>query len=270
MRTGKHTESFIVTIRMAWVVLAIGCGGSVSLGSQEEEGGVPGSGGATSGLSTGTDGVDRDAAVDAPVSTGGAAGQGGSDTGKGQAGSGGKGGTGGPGASASGGGVAGGSSASGTAGAGGTAATGGTTGTPITTAVSVDAGVASDGTAGTGGTGGAGGTGGSGGAKDAGAQPTDAQPGSCRALTTEAACQTRTDCHAVFIDSDCECPTPGCCAKFSMCADGGHANCSGPNLCPMATPNCVGPYTVSYANGCYEGCVRSASCAPDAGTTTGS
>jgi hypothetical protein len=255
MKTGKHAKSFHLMAPMAWVVLAVGCGGNVSLGSQKHEGGV--AGGATGSSAAGADTSVRDAAADAPIAIGGSSGQGGS----GMSGSGAKGGTSVAGGAASGGSLAsGGSSATGAAGRGGTTAIGGTS-------VTLDAGVASDGRAGAGRTGGTGGTGGSGGAKDAGSQPADARSGGCSAFTTQATCEAHADCHAVFKDLNaCGCSAPGCCMFFSECADGAYANCSGGTvMCEVLPPPCGSQYTVSYTSGCYEGCVKPAVCAPDAG-----
>lgn len=255
MRTGKHADSFLLITKMAFVIFAIGCGGNVSLGSQEREAGVAGVDGHSS--------VDGSVA-DAPIANGGSTGQ---DS-RGGAGGGENGGTTLAGGSVAGGALAwAGSSATGSAGAGGTTTTGGNSSRPV----SIDAGAAPDGRAGAGGAGGAGGTGGSGGAKDAGSQPADALSGNCRALTTQAACEARGDCHAVFDDpNDCVCDTrvftPGCCARFSVCADGAHANCSGKVYCEINPPYCAGPYTVATTTGCYEGCVKSVVCASDAGT----
>jgi hypothetical protein len=97
-------------------------------------------------------------------------------------------------------------------------------------------------------------------AADAGTS--DAASGSCSAITTQAACDSRGDCHSVFVDpGTCGCAAAGCCAHFSRCADGGHANCTNTVTCEMATPFCELPYVVSYTNNCYEGCVRQSECA---------
>jgi hypothetical protein len=87
----------------------------------------------------------------------------------------------------------------------------------------------------------------------------------CGQVTTQAACDTRTDCHSVFVDpGTCGCAAAGCCAHFSRCADGGQATCKAPSglACQIATPYCESPYVVSYTNNCYEGCVASTECAP--------
>jgi hypothetical protein len=87
----------------------------------------------------------------------------------------------------------------------------------------------------------------------------------CGQVTTQDACDTRTDCHSVFVDpGTCGCAASGCCAHFSRCADGGKAMCKPPSglACAIATPYCESPYVVSYTNNCYEGCVASTECAP--------
>jgi hypothetical protein len=103
-------------------------------------------------------------------------------------------------------------------------------------------------------------------ASDAG--PNDATPGdvpaaTCNQITTQAACDIRGDCHSVYVDpGTCGCASPGCCAHFDHCADGGKANCTGPALCKAATPFCEAPYVVSYTGSCYEGCVHQNECPP--------
>jgi Kazal-type serine protease inhibitor domain. len=90
----------------------------------------------------------------------------------------------------------------------------------------------------------------------------DAGATTCAQVTTLAECDSRSDCHSVFVDpNNCACAALGCCARFSSCADGGRANCSGMPLCEMVAPYCKGPYVVSYAGICYEGCVRQTECA---------
>ena len=99
-------------------------------------------------------------------------------------------------------------------------------------------------------------------AVDGGVTP-DAGQVTCADVTTLDACDARTDCHAVFVDlQNCKCAALGCCAHFSRCADGDRANCNGPVACDALTPHCEGPYVVSVANACYEGCVRATECAP--------
>jgi hypothetical protein len=91
----------------------------------------------------------------------------------------------------------------------------------------------------------------------------DAAQATCADVTTLAECDARTDCHSVFVDmQNCRCAALGCCAHFSRCADGDLANCKGPVVCKLATPYCEGPYVVSYASACYEGCARATECAP--------
>ena len=88
----------------------------------------------------------------------------------------------------------------------------------------------------------------------------------CAQLTTQTACDDRNDCHAVFVDQQtCGCATPGCCMRFSRCATGGQAKCTGEALCEMATPMCEGPYVLAYTGSCYEGCVRQTACAGNDG-----
>jgi hypothetical protein len=86
----------------------------------------------------------------------------------------------------------------------------------------------------------------------------------CADVSTLAACDARTDCHSVFgFCVACDCPTSGCPANFTRCADGGKASCKGTPACQIATPICEPPaYVVSFTANCYEGCVRQAECAP--------
>jgi hypothetical protein len=96
-------------------------------------------------------------------------------------------------------------------------------------------------------------------APDAGT--TDAASGSCSAITTQAACDGRGDCHSVYVDpGTCGCAGVNCCMHFNRCADGGRANCTGPVACMAPQPVCVAPYTLAYTNVCYEGCVRQTEC----------
>jgi hypothetical protein len=89
--------------------------------------------------------------------------------------------------------------------------------------------------------------------------------GACSQVTTLEACEARLDCHPVFTDpgpDGCACTAVGCCARFSRCADVGLANCVGPAACASPTPYCEEPaYVVSYADSCFEGCVRPEDCA---------
>jgi len=89
-------------------------------------------------------------------------------------------------------------------------------------------------------------------------------PVSCASVATEAACDTRPDCHSVFVDpGTCDCAVAGCCTSFSHCADGSKAACKGTSVCQIATPYCEAPaYVVSYTASCFEGCVRPTECAP--------
>jgi hypothetical protein len=84
----------------------------------------------------------------------------------------------------------------------------------------------------------------------------------CSDLTTEASCRARGDCHPVFADMlVCGCASPGCCIRFSRCTEG-KVNCTPPEqfTCTTSQPPCSGDYVVSYADGCYEGCVPSTDC----------
>lgn len=153
---------------------------------------------------------------------------------------------------------------------GGSPAQGGAGGVGGTGAGGIGAGGQAAGGSGTGGPA----TGGSGGGRDArlsdarvvdagtvDAPPSDTPNAACSAITDPALCDRRSDCHAVFVDQGgCDCMTPGCCTLFQRCTDGSSADCTGPALCEMATPRCESPYTVGYANNCYEGCVRLSSC----------
>ncbi|HXU05637.1 MAG TPA: hypothetical protein VN903_31980 [Polyangia bacterium] len=93
--------------------------------------------------------------------------------------------------------------------------------------------------------------------------PAIACPLPCSQMMTQETCDTRPDCHPVFVDNrSCACAALGCCAKFSRCADGATAVCKAPSIvCDALTPYCEGPYVVSYTNSCYEGCVLSTDCA---------
>lgn len=121
------------------------------------------------------------------------------------------------------------------------------------------------------------GTGGSGtgGAVLDGGTP-DGAAAKCSEVTTQAECDARPDCHAVFEDpGTCGCSAPGCCARFKRCATGNTADCVGPALCEMVAPHCELPYVVAYTGLCYEGCVKQDECgtlpcpksAPQDGTT---
>lgn len=138
--------------------------------------------------------------------------------------------------------------------------------------------------------GGSGGSGGSGGiiALDAGctsalcatdAAPRDSGPPACGALTTSTDCDVRKDCHSVFLDPhNCTCTEESCCMRFDHCADGETADCMGPAVCKSMPPDCESRfYTVGFANGCHEGCVRKHECTvpacparpPTSGTSCG-
>jgi len=91
----------------------------------------------------------------------------------------------------------------------------------------------------------------------------DVASDACSQLTTQAACDARSDCHSVFRDlGTCGCAAKGCCIHFSACADGGKALCTMPSTmaCTIATPSCESPYVVSYTKACYEGCVLESEC----------
>jgi|SRR5450432_2198474 len=85
--------------------------------------------------------------------------------------------------------------------------------------------------------------------------------GPCATETTLAGCESRIDCHAVLADQGtCDCPTK---PTLDHCADGAKAACQGAPTCHRVAPYCETPdFVVSYANGCYEGCVRAKDCAP--------
>jgi hypothetical protein len=105
-------------------------------------------------------------------------------------------------------------------------------------------------------------TGGVGGSSslDGGAPDASSLP-KCSEVTSQSDCDARTDCHSVFDDSPlCACVTPGCCAIFRGCANGGTANCTGVTACEMVEPFCQPPYVVSYTSLCYEGCVHQDDC----------
>jgi hypothetical protein len=87
----------------------------------------------------------------------------------------------------------------------------------------------------------------------------------CSQAITDEACDAMPTCHSVFVDRGlCACASPGCCAQFLRCADGPTADCKGADVnCEVQTPYCEAPsYVVSFANACYEGCVRAQDCQP--------
>ena len=86
-------------------------------------------------------------------------------------------------------------------------------------------------------------------------------PLACSQITTEAACDQRSDCHSVILDNKSCCSDGGCCSRFDRCADGGAVECEGSVTCTSTTPFCEPPYVVSYANNCFEGCVSPKKCA---------
>jgi len=92
----------------------------------------------------------------------------------------------------------------------------------------------------------------------------DSSSAACSTATTQADCEARNDCHAVFVDpGTCECAAPGCCTRFSYCAKGAKADCTEPTAfsCTIMAPFCEDPYVLAYAGGCYEGCVLETQCA---------
>jgi hypothetical protein len=101
--------------------------------------------------------------------------------------------------------------------------------------------------------------------KSDGACPTDdAGATTCGQVTTLAECDSRSDCHSVFMDiGACDCSAVGCCEQFTRCADGRHANCTPPVAfgCTISQPGCGGAYVTSYTSNCYEGCSRQSECA---------
>jgi hypothetical protein len=219
-------------------------GGSTSTGGSTQTGGSTGAGGAT--LTGGSTGAGGATLAGGSTESGGATQTGGATLTGGSTGAGGA--T-----------LAGGSTESGgatqTGGAKGTAgtksSTGGSGGTTCTGSgcLQVDAGCT-----------------GSGCSKDAG--NSDAA-GSCGQVTTRTECDGRNDCHSVFVDpGNCGCAALGCCAKFSRCADGASAKCSGIAMCELAPPRCEGSFVRSYTSNCWEGCVSQDKCAgADAGVT---
>jgi hypothetical protein len=179
------------------------------------------------------------------------------------------------------------SSSNGGAESGGAAgsSTGGTAGTQGGSGGTSGSSGASGATSGTGGTGGTESSGGSGGAAGTGASAGDAGAnggfagdggsagvaaaggddgtGPCADVTTRDECDARSDCHSVFFDpQNCPCAALGCCAQFSLCAEGDRADCDATVTCRRAAPHCEGPYVISYVGFCYEGCVRADDCAP--------
>jgi hypothetical protein len=89
----------------------------------------------------------------------------------------------------------------------------------------------------------------------------DGAAAKCTEVSTQAECDARPDCHAVFEDpGTCGCASPGCCARFKRCTVGGTADCLGPAMCEMMAPNCELPYVVAYTGLCYEGCVKEDQC----------
>jgi len=97
-----------------------------------------------------------------------------------------------------------------------------------------------------------------------GAPPTLCADGACPTVCRQqldlTSCQAHPECHAVFQPAGaCGCAGSGCCTFFSTCADG-PAICVGTALCSVPPPDCEGPYVLSYAGSCYEGCVLASEC----------
>jgi hypothetical protein len=91
----------------------------------------------------------------------------------------------------------------------------------------------------------------------------DGGQGTCSEEKTAAACDARSDCHSLFMDSNlCNCAEPGCCMIFERCTDRAQADCRGPAMCKMMPPTCGTDYVVAYLETCYEGCVHPTDCAP--------
>ena len=126
----------------------------------------------------------------------------------------------------------------------------------LVVAVAALAGSAGSAGGGAGAGGGGGAAGGGGGAGGTGV--------ACADVTTQAVCDTRSDCHSVFEDPhNCACAALGCCARFARCADGDRARCTNPGVaCERVMPYCEQPYVVSYTGTCYEGCARATECMP--------
>jgi hypothetical protein len=88
-------------------------------------------------------------------------------------------------------------------------------------------------------------------------------PPRCLALD-EATCAVEPGCHRVFVNEpNCGCAPAGCCTKFSHCAEGEFADCTGGEvICDALPPTCEGSFVVAFSNGCYEGCASMDECAP--------
>jgi hypothetical protein len=91
-------------------------------------------------------------------------------------------------------------------------------------------------------------------------------PIACASVADQLSCDARTDCHSVFGKcTNCPCPSAGCGVAFIGCAAGANASCMGTTTCHRTPPDCTSTnetttYVVSYANGCYEGCVPPREC----------
>jgi hypothetical protein len=89
-------------------------------------------------------------------------------------------------------------------------------------------------------------------------------PAPCASVTIPAECDSRTDCHSVFVsNANADCVVNGGCTFFTHCAEGGKASCTGTPACQIRAPFCEAPaYVVSYTADCFEGCVRASECPP--------
>jgi hypothetical protein len=77
----------------------------------------------------------------------------------------------------------------------------------------------------------------------------------------QSACDQSPVCHSLFGEGNqCGCAVAGCCMQFLGCAEGKKANCEAQVACTIPSPVCGGDYVPSYANACYEGCVRKSEC----------
>jgi hypothetical protein len=221
-RTLSKALAIVCTFGIAAGPTVIGCGSSKTAAP----GGLGGTGGGSSGTGAsagggGTSLVSGGGAGFAGTSAGGA---GGKSTGGGA-----------------------GTSASGT----GAAATGGvgTVGMSMGGAGGTGSGGLGSGGARTGGTGG-------GGNPDAGSSDAPVSLDTalyCVQLTTQAACDERSDCHSVFNQQ----------SAFQACVDGATAWCNGTitsRTCTATNPVCQPPYVVQYFNYCFSGCVLASKC----------
>jgi hypothetical protein len=83
-------------------------------------------------------------------------------------------------------------------------------------------------------------------------------PPPCDEVKSLEACETRTDCHAVFVTEDNSANT-----HFARCNFGDQAMCRPAGLKGQTPPVCPGPtYVIAYVADGYEGCVKPKDCAP--------